>query len=265
MTGIEEGFIVLDEVRLEYRRFGDNPTDSPTLVFLHEGLGSVAMWKDFPEQLAEVTGFNAFIYSRQSYGKSSPLPLPREVNYSREEAVDVLPKVMEAANILKPVFIGHSDGGSIALIYAGTGMQPVAAGLIVMAPHVFNESVSTSGIQLAKQAYEQGELRSRLSAYHNDVDNAFWRWNNIWLDKDFQYWNIEEFLPGISAPVLHIQGKNDEYGTEAQALAIQTQCGGIVEVLMLADCGHSPFRDQTQATLNGISNFITKHHLAEIG
>lgn len=261
MTFSETGFLVIDDVRLEYRRIGDKPDDSLTLVFLHEGLGSVAMWKDFPDRVAEITGLNAFIYSRQSYGKSSALPLPREVNYSEGEAVDVLPRVLNAASIHNPLFIGHSDGGSIALIYAGADKLPKPAGLILMAPHVFNEDISTLGIQLAKQAYEQGDLKSRLAAYHDDVDNAFWRWNEIWLHEDFQRWNIEEFLPGISVPVLHIQGENDEYGTVAQAEAIQAQCSGTVEILMLEDCGHSPFRDQTQSSLDGICSFIDRHEL----
>lgn len=264
MTDTEEGFLEIDGARLEYCHIGEHDSTSPTLVFLHEGLGSVAMWKDFPAQLAKASGLNAFIYSRQSYGKSSVLPLAREVNYSYSEAVDVLPKVLAAANIVNPLFIGHSDGASIALIYAGALELPKTLGLILMAPHVFNEDISIAGIEAAKLAYEQGNLRARLSAYHDDVDNAFWRWNDIWLHDDFQFWNIEEFLKNISVPVLHIQGENDEYGTKAQTQAIQGQCAGKVEVLMLAECGHSPFRDQTQATLDAICSFIHRHDLKNI-
>ncbi len=259
MPDIEYGFIVIDDVRLEYHRIGNNSRHSPTLVFLHEGLGSVSMWKNFPEQLAEKTGLNAFLYSRQSYGKSSSLPLPRQTDYMHGEACEVLPSVLELAGIDHPIFIGHSDGASIAIIYTGSARLPRPVALVLMAPHVFNEDLSRKSIRIAKQAFEQQNLRKRLKAYHDDVDNAFWRWNDIWLHDDFKNWNIEEYLPAISAPLLHIQGKNDEYGTSAQIDAIQTQCAGPVEVLMLDNCGHSPFRDQARATLDGISIFIGKH------
>ncbi len=262
MPDVEDGFIVIDDIRLEYHRIGNNSRHSPTLVFLHEGLGSVSMWKNFPEQLAEKTGLNAFSYSRQSYGKSSLLPLPRQVNYMHDEACKILPSVLELADISHPIFIGHSDGASIAIIYAGSARLPQPVALVLMAPHVFNEDLSRASIRIAKQAFKKKNLRERLKVYHNDVDNAFWRWNDIWLHDDFINWNIEEYLPAISTPVLHIQGKNDEYGTAAQIEAIRIQCAGPVEVLMLDNCGHSPFRDRTQATLDGISTFIEQHDLS---
>ena len=236
--------------------------DSPALVLLHEGLGSIAMWKTFPEQLHEATGLNAFSYSRQAYGKSGAAVLPRGADYMHREALDVLPKVLEAANIKIPLLLGHSDGASIALIYTGAARLPHSPALILMAPHVFNEALSVKSIQAAKLAYEQSDLRERLGAYHDDVDNAFWGWNDIWLHEDFRDWNIEEYLPGISVPVLHIQGENDEYGTEAQALAIQAQCAGPVEITMLGNCGHSPVRDQALATLKVINGFICQHNLS---
>jgi pimeloyl-ACP methyl ester carboxylesterase len=259
VSATEEGFINISDVRLEYRRIGNNAVDSPTLVLLHEGLGSTAMWKTFPEQLHETTGLNAFIYSRQAYGKSSAATLPREADYMHREALDVLPKVLDAANIKIPIFVGHSDGASIALIYSGASKLPQALALILMAPHVFNEALSVKSIQVAKLDYEQSDLRERLGAYHDDVDNAFWGWNDIWLHDDFRDWNIEEYLSKISVPVLHIQGEDDEYGTEAQALSIKTQCSGPVELLMLDNCAHSPFRDQREATLESISRFINQH------
>ncbi len=263
MPDFEDGFIVIDDVHLEYHRIGNNTRNSPTLVFLHEGLGSVSMWKNFPEQLSKNTGLNAFLYSRQSYGKSSVLPLPRDTHYMHGEASEVLPKVLEAADITNPIFVGHSDGASIAIIHAGSAWLPQSAALVLMAPHVFTEDLSVLSIRAAKQAYEHSDLRERLRPYHDDVDNAFWRWNDIWLDDDFKNWNIEECLPAISVPVLHIQGKNDEYGTEAQIDAIQSQCAGPVDILMLDNCGHSPFRDQTQATLEGISSFIEQYDLSQ--
>lgn len=259
MPDIEAGFIVIDNIRLEYRSIATDTSDAATLVFLHEGLGSVAMWKDLPEQVHAATAVNAFIYSRQSYGKSSALPVARDARYLHHEALDVLPKVLEAAEIQKPVLIGHSDGASIALIYASSGKLPRASALVLMAPHVFNEDLSVSSIALARQAYEQTDLRERLGVYHDNVDNTFWRWNDIWLHDDFRDWNIEEYLSRITIPVLHIQGENDEYGTDAQVRAIQTQCAGPVEVLLLDKCKHTPFRDQPQATLEGIRNFIRQH------
>jgi len=255
----EEGFLDINDVRLEYNRLGNNPADSPTLVFLHEGLGSVALWKDFPEKLVEVTGLNAFVYSRQSYGKSSPLASARKADYMHRESLEILPGVLRAAGINNPLLIGHSDGASIALIYAGSDQQPRPIALILMAAHVFNEQLSVDSIALARQAYQDGDLRKRLAAYHDDVDNAFWRWNDIWLDDEFRDWNIESCLGNIAIPVLHIQGEDDEYGTQAQALAIQKQSTGPVEILMLSDCRHAPFRDQTQATLKRISEFIDQY------
>lgn len=259
MLNNEDGFLVVDEQRLEYRRIGNNKTDSPTLVFLHEGLGSISMWKDFPEQLALTTGLDAFIYSRQSYGKSSPLPVPRKSTYMHEEALDVLPKVLELANIKNAILVGHSDGASIALIFAGSAKLPEPTALVLMAPHVFNEELSIKSIALARQAYDQGDLRERLSVYHDDVDNAFWRWNDIWLHGEFENWNIENCLPYVTAPTLVIQGEDDEYGTDAQVRAIQEKCGGTVETLVLASCKHAPFKDQNEATTGGISDFIEQN------
>jgi pimeloyl-ACP methyl ester carboxylesterase len=256
MLNIEDGFLIIDDLQFEYRRIGNNKTDSPTLVFLHEGLGSVSMWKDFPEQLAEATGLDAFIYSRQSYGKSSPLPVSRKSDYMHDEALDILPKVLDQANIKNAILVGHSDGASIALLFAGSNIPPVPCALVLMAPHVFNEDLSIKSIALAKQAFENSDLRERLGVYHNDVDNAFWRWNDIWLHSDFKDWNIENCLRSITAPMLVIQGEDDEYGTDAQIHAIQEKCGGTVETLILSDCKHAPFRDQNEATTSGISYFI---------
>jgi pimeloyl-ACP methyl ester carboxylesterase len=256
VLNIEDGFLTIAQVRLEYRRIDNNKPDSPTLVFLHEGLGSVSMWKDFPEQLAKATGLEAFIYSRQSYGKSSPLPLSRKADYLQGEALHILPEVLKEAAIQKAILIGHSDGASIALIYAGSEKQPRPQALILMAPHVFNESLTVNSIELAKQAYEQGDLRKRIGVYHDNVDNTFWRWNDIWLDSEFKDWNIENCLHNITAPMLLIQGEDDEYGSEAQIQAIQNQCTGMLETIMLSNCKHSPFRDQNEATVSSISRFI---------
>ncbi|HXH03670.1 MAG TPA: alpha/beta hydrolase [Candidatus Competibacteraceae bacterium] len=252
-----QGFFDIDGVRLEYRWFGPWPEAAPTLVFLHEGLGCVALWKDFPERVAEATDCRVLVYSRQGYGRSDPIPVPRPLTYMHEEGLSILPKVLDAAGLKEVILVGHSDGGSIALIHAGGVRDPRVQALALMAPHVFNEELCVGSIRLAKEAYEQGRLRQQLARYHGDnVDCAFWGWNRAWLDPGFWHWNIEEYLPGIAVPVLLIQGENDEYGTLRQVEAIRDRVSGPVEILMLPNCGHSPHRDQPEATLEAITRFV---------
>jgi pimeloyl-ACP methyl ester carboxylesterase len=229
----------------------------PTLVFLHEGLGSVGLWRDFPGRLAEETGLAAFVYSRAGYGESEPAPMPRSVRYMHDEAA-LLPEILEAAEIDDPVLVGHSDGASISIIHAGSGGK--ARALVLEAPHVFTEEMGLQSIAKAREAYERGELRSRLSKWHEDVDAAFWGWNRPWLDPEFRNWNLEEFLPRIAAPILIVQGGQDEYGTRKQIEAIQRGARD-VQALLLPQCGHSPHRDQPEATLRGIATFLRKHGL----
>lgn len=246
-------------VQLEYVWFGPAPDESPTLVFLHEGLGSAALWKDFPERVAEATGLGTVAYSRQGYGGSDPVEVPRPLTYMHEEGLEVLPAVLDAAGIRSCVLVGHSDGASIALIHAGGLRDPRVRGLVLMAPHVFNEELSVNSIRAAREAYEHGGLRSQLARWHGDnVDCAFWGWNRAWLDPGFLEWNIEEFLPNIEIPCLVIQGEDDQYGTIGQVEAIQRQVSGPVEVIMLPECRHSVFRDQPEATLQAIRRFTDR-------
>jgi pimeloyl-ACP methyl ester carboxylesterase len=226
----------------------------PTLVFLHEGLGSLGLWRDFPQQVSDATGLPAFVYSRAGYGKSDPAPLPRPVSYMHEEAA-LLPDILKAAEIDDPLLVGHSDGASISIIYAGSGGR--ARALVLEAPHVFTEEMGLQSIARARDAYESGDLRARLSRYHRNVEAAFWGWNRPWLDPEFRRWNLEEFLPKIAAPILVIQGKDDEYGTKKQVDAIQSGARD-VEVLMLPECGHSPHRDQPEASLRAIADFVRR-------
>lgn len=251
-------FFTIDATRLEYQWYGRPQKNSPTLVFLHEGLGSVAMWKDFPEQVTTATGLSALLFSRQGYGCSDPYPLPRDVGYMHHEALEVLPRVLDAANIEQAILVGHSDGGSISLIHAATDKRQRVRALILLAPHVFNEKICVESIRTARVAYETTDLRERLAAHHVDVDNSFWGWNDIWLHPDFWRWNIEEYLPDVVVPVLHLQGEDDEYGSSAQAQAIREKCGGSVELVMLPDCGHSPHRDQPEQTIHAITEFIDR-------
>jgi pimeloyl-ACP methyl ester carboxylesterase len=227
----------------------------PVLVFLHEGLGSVALWKDFPELVAEATGCSALVYSRYGYGKSDRLTQPRAVDYMHQEALEALPEVLDALSIRDPVLIGHSDGASISIIHAASGRQPVR-GLVLMAPHVFVEDITIAAIAQAKAAFEAGDLATKLGRYHEDPMGAFRGWSEIWLHPDFRAWNIEACLPRITAPALLIQGEDDQYGTMAQIEALERQLGGPVETAVLARCAHSPHVDQTQGTLEAIAEFV---------
>lgn len=253
---MSDGYLENDGVRLEFRRIDGN-TDLPTLVLLHEGLGCVGMWRDFPDRLAGATGAPVFVYSRAGYGKSSPVPPPRAATYMHREALDVLPRVLEAAAIERAVLVGHSDGGSIALIYAGGVSDHKAVGIVTLAAHVFNEKRCVDSIAAAGEAYRTTDLRQRLERYHGgNVDDAFWGWNRVWLSPEFWRWNIEEYLAPITVPVLAIQGWDDEYGTERQVETIVGKVSGRAEKLMLDRCKHSPHKDQTEATLDAIQRFV---------
>jgi len=250
-------FVTVQGHRLEVEQIAGTHADAPTLVFLHEGLGSVALWRDFPVQLAARTGASAFVYSRRGYGKSDRLEAPRKVDYMHEEALVVLPALLGELGISDPILIGHSDGASIALIHAGSGRWPVRA-LVLEAPHVFVEDVTVASIAQAKAAYRATDLGSRLGRYHDDPDHAFWGWNDIWLDPAFRTWSIEEYLPGVRCPVLAIQGADDEYGTLTQLDAIERGVPGRFERLVLADCKHTPHRDQEALALAAMAGFIER-------
>ena len=226
------------------------------IVFLHEGLGSVSLWRDFPQRVADATGAEVIVYSRAGYGRSDPIREPRGVRYMHDEALIVLPELLDRLGIDRPILFGHSDGGSIALIHAGGAGRPVS-GLIVLAPHVMVEDLSVASIAEAKVAYETTDLKARLARHHADVESAFRGWNDIWLHPDFRGWSIEEYLPRIDCPVLAIQGHDDEYGTMEQIDRIARQ-GRDVELLKLADCGHSPHRDQPEAVIESVTRFVDR-------
>jgi pimeloyl-ACP methyl ester carboxylesterase len=227
---------------------------NPTIVMLHEGLGSVAMWKDFPERVAETTGCGILVYSRYGHGSSGRLAEKRPVDFMHHEAKVVLPELLREFQIEQPILLGHSDGASIALIYAGTWPERVR-GLILEAPHVFVEEFGLRSTSAIRTLYESSNLREKLSRYHQHVDEMFRGWNDIWLDPQFRQWNIEEYLSPIKCPTIVIQGENDEYGTLAQVEAIQHGVPG-TQTLILPHCGHSPHRDQPTLTLGAISKFV---------
>jgi len=227
----------------------------PTLVFLHEGLGCAALWKDFPDAVAGATGLPAIVYSRYGYGASGPAALPRPVGYMHDEGRQVLPALLAALDIRRPLLVGHSDGASIALIHAAR-QDPDPVALVLEAPHVFVEDLSLAGIRNARTAYDEGGLKASLARHHRDVEGAFRGWNDIWLDPAFRDWNLEALLPAIRCPVLQIQGRDDAYGTAAQLDAIAAGAGGPVRTVLLAECGHAPHRDQRAATERAMIEFI---------
>lgn len=248
--------ISINGTRLEYVRLPSaHPREgAPAIVFLHEGLGSVSMWRDFPQKVADATGCEAVVYSRAGYGRSDPAQLPRAVGYMHDEGLAVLPALLAELGLERPILFGHSDGGSIALICAG-GTDTPLAGVIAMAPHVLVEDISVSSIAQAKVAWTTTDLPARLGKYHNDVDAVFRGWNDIWLHPDFRAWNIEEYLPRIAVPVMAIQGEDDEYGTMDQIDRIAREAKD-VELVKLADCRHSPHKDQPQAVIDAVVEFV---------
>jgi pimeloyl-ACP methyl ester carboxylesterase len=224
------------------------------VVMLHEGLGSVAMWKDFPERVAEASGCGVLAYSRYGHGKSERLAEKRSADFMHHEAKVVLPELLRQFEIARPILLGHSDGASIALIYAGTWPAQVRA-LILEAPHVFVEDLGIRSITAIRKLYESSDLPQKLARYHDHADETFRGWNDIWLDPQFRDWNIEEYLAAISCPTLVIQGEDDEYGTLAQVQTIQRRMPS-TQTLILPRCGHSPHRDQPSLTLDAISKFV---------
>jgi pimeloyl-ACP methyl ester carboxylesterase len=242
--------------RLEYAWEGPGPEEAPTLVFLHEGLGCVSSWRDFPGEVARETGMGAIVYSRWGYGGSDPVTLPRPLGYMHDEA-GTLPEVLDALGVRRAVLVGHSDGASIALIHAGGSREARVRGLVLLAPHVFVEDVSVASIAAARDAYQHGDLRARLARRHGaNVDGAFRGWNDAWLDPAFRAWNIEEYLPGVGVPSLVVQGADDEYGTLAQVDAIAAKSAGAVTRLVLGGCKHAPHRERPAETRAAIAKHV---------
>jgi len=250
-------FVDIPAGRLEVLDLAGDPNEPP-LVLLHEGLGSVGRWRSVPQRLQRATGLRTIAFSRFGHGRSDPPPRPRApLSLHEEEARDVLPAVLGKLEVERPILVGHSDGGSIALIYAGGVRRHRARGIVTLAAHVFNEKVCVDSIAAAGEAYRDTDLRERLVRYHGaNVDDAFWGWNRVWLSPEFWRWNIEEFLPPIEVPVLAIQGWDDEYGTERQVDSIVAKVGASAEKLMLDRCKHSPHKDQPEATLDAATRFV---------
>jgi pimeloyl-ACP methyl ester carboxylesterase len=247
----------LSRGRIEADWVGPPPGTAPTLVLLHQGLGCVSLWGDFPARLAQATGWGALIYSRYGYGGSAPCALPRPTRYMHDEALQVLPELLRVAGVREHALVGHSDGGSIALIHAGGAPQPGLRAVSVEAPHVFTEEISVASITKAGEDFHNTDLAERLRRHHGDnLDCAFWGWQHAWVSPEFRHWNIEEYLPHVAVPLLALQGADDQYGTMRQIGAIVAQAGGTVEAVKIAACGHSPHREQPEVTLARIAQFI---------
>ena len=264
----DQGFLEFDHARLEYRMIGPRPDAAATIVLLHEGLGSVESWGGFAQELADATGTGVLAYSRAGYGRSSPAKLPRPVSFMHDEARDVLPRVLDTMGFRRGLLVGHSDGASIAAIYAGSIQDHRVRGLALMAPHFFTEDMGIAEIARAKAAFEGGTLRAKLARLHANPDNAFYNWCGPWLDPEFRKWDLTDALAHIRVPMLIVQGENDQYGTMRQVEMAQQECYCPVEVALLPDTRHAPHREAPAATLRAIADFANRllrdHHEGDI-
>jgi pimeloyl-ACP methyl ester carboxylesterase len=248
--------IFVDGREIEAKWWGKGPDEAPTIVMLHEGLGCVALWRDFPVKLAEMTGCGVLAYSRFGYGQSAPVKLPRPLTYMHDEALQVLGQVLDQAGVKTAILVGHSDGGSIAAIYAGGVQDFRLRGAVLIAAHFFTEDMGIASIEAAKLAYETTNLREKLGRYHRDVDNAFWGWNGAWLDPGFRAWRVDDYVATIRVPVMLVQGSADEYGTLAQFEVFEGEAYCPVERLVAEGAGHSPHLTHGDVVLPAIAGFV---------
>lgn len=257
------GFVDLDwngtSLRLELAWVGVPDSPHPVVVFLHEGLGSVALWKDSPERFCRAHGFMGLVFSRHGYGRSTPRPARAALppDFLERQAWDLLPRLFARLQLHRPWLFGHSDGASIALLHAARHSNDLS-GVVVLAPHVMVEDIALESIRAARTAFLDGPLRARLAPYHDDVESAFWGWNGAWLDPAFRDWDMRAALPDIEVPVLAIQGEGDEYGTLEQVETI-ARLAPRARLLVLPDCGHSPHRDQAGRVIRAAGRFILDH------
>ncbi|HYF59187.1 MAG TPA: alpha/beta fold hydrolase [Burkholderiaceae bacterium] len=260
MSAAPDGFVEVGGRRIEVARVGVADPGAPCMVFLHEGLGSVAAWRDFPRRLCERLGLRGLLYSRPGYGRSTPRAAGERwgTDFMDRQATEVLPAVLEACGVdagrAPPWLFGHSDGGSIALIHAARFPDRVA-GVVALAPHLFVEDLSVRSIREAREDYLHGGLRERLARFHDDVDSAFFGWNDAWLDPAFERWSIEPLMPAVRGPVLAVQGRDDRYGTMAQIEAIARAVPG-TRLLALEGCGHSPHRDRPDEVVGAVGRLL---------
>jgi pimeloyl-ACP methyl ester carboxylesterase len=243
--------------RLDHRWIPGTDPSAPTLVFLHQGLGSISTWRDFPDRVVAETGASALVYSRLGHGHSDPLTEPRGLDYLHREALEVLPSVLDQMGIDDPLLIGHSDGASIALIFAAASGWPLR-GAIIEAPHIFVEPITLAGVRQMTETARTTDLLERLKRHHRSPEPLFRAWSDTWLEPSFAGWNIESLLPDIECPLLLIQGEDDEYGTPEQVHAIARQISASSQTLLLPGCGHTPHRDRAELVLKVQADFIRR-------
>ncbi len=254
----DSGFLTLGDQTLEYRMLGPRPDQAPTIVMLHGGLGCVGLWGDFPDRLQQATGCGVFLYSRAGHGRSGPAELPRPLSFMEDEARQTLPALLEAIGYRRGLLLGHSDGASIAAVYAGSRQDSRVGGLVLIAPHFFTEDAGIASILQSRAAYESGDLRQRLARWHQHVDIAFESWSGPWLDPEFRKWDITEFLAYIRVPMLIVQGEQDQFGTVAHVEAATRECYCPVEVALLPGVQHFPQQEAPEATLKAIAEFVAR-------
>ena len=262
-----KGTLTADGKSLEWATFGDAPGENPVIVMLHEGLGCLALWRDFPERVAQATGCPVFAFSRAGYGQSDPADLPRPLDYMTREAVDVLPDVLDALGDGPVILFGHSDGATIAAEYAGRVEDYRVRGLILMAPHFFTEEMGLAEIAKAREAFAEGDMKDRMAKYHRDPEATFRGWNDAWLDPGFRAWNVAEVIDYLRIPSLVIQGREDQYGTLAQVEEVETRSYAPVDTAVIDACRHSPHMDQPEKTLAAVAEFtarLTRIEAAEV-
>jgi pimeloyl-ACP methyl ester carboxylesterase len=251
----DQGFLELGDLRLEYRMSGPRPDKAPTLVLLHEGLGSAGMWSDFPEKLSAATGMGVFAWSRVGYGHSSAAKLPRSLDFMHVEAREILPRLLDAIGFRQGLLIGHSDGASIAAIFAGSVQDHRVRGLVLMAPHFIVEDVTINSIREIRHAFDTSDVRQRFQRWHVDADATVRGWTDVWMTNDFRTWDLRDDLAHIRVPILIIQGQHDHYGTGRQIEIAEAECYCPVDVLLIPGIQHIPHREAPEATLKAILEF----------
>jgi len=254
-TQANESYLSVGDMQLECRLIGENPAHSPAFVMLHEGLGSIRTWGEFPKLLSEATGASVFVYSRDGYG-SSPLAQQKlPIDYIRQHAFSVLPRILDQIEFSRGVLLGHSDGASMATAYVGTANDPRVRGLVLMAPHFYVEEATLAEIRDARVSYQHRDLRQRLSRYHTNVDAAFLRWNDVWLDPQFASFDLTAELSNIDVPTLIIRGDEDRYGTHQQVWRAEKFHRGPLSTMLVPNCGHVPHREKPSQTIDAIAAF----------
>jgi pimeloyl-ACP methyl ester carboxylesterase len=251
----DQGFLDLGDLRLEYRTAGLRAGEAPSLILLHEGLGSAGMWGEFPEKLAAATGLGVFAWSRVGYGHSSAAKLPRALDFMHGEAREILPKLLDAIGFRQGLLIGHSDGASIAAIYGGSVQDHRVRGLVLMAPHFIVEDVTINSIREIRHAFDTSDVRQRFQRWHADAGATVRGWTDVWMTNDFRTWDLRDDLAHIRVPILIVQGEHDHYGTERQIRIAQDECYCPVDVLLIPDIQHIPHREAPEATLKAIVEF----------